>query len=394
MQFVLPAFFAKKAASSSVIPSGAASAQRSRENRDLRDLLHVRLRGCYSIGLFFSLCFNLYLLRTDSISRILSLIAMTCTLIAPTILLWKKQDLGLSWLRRLERLLLLLGFFGLFYLSQLRIRVVHAAPPLPAAALALLSGADHQWLFANGGLYFPNGVGSFCSPIILFWVSFMVCYAVIIPNTWRRSALILSLMTLSALFCVGYGVHKHAALHPFFGICLFYTFFTCAGFAAMSLYGSHKLEVLRSEVLAAMQVGQYLLKGQLGKGGMGEVYLAQHRMLRRPCAVKLIRPEHAGDSASLQRFEREVQAMAQLTHPNTVEIYDYGRTQDGMFYYAMEYLPGLSAEELIRRHGVISPPRAVHFLRQVCGALSEAHAAGLIHRGIRGLSKPREALGF
>lgn len=156
-----------------------------------------------------------------------------------------------------------------------------------------------------------------------------------------------------------------------------------SGFAAIGLYGSHKLNVLQSEILTAKQVGQYYLKQTLGKGGMGEVFLAQHRMLRRPCAVKLIRAEHAGDASSLARFEREVQAMAKLTHANTVEIYDYGRTDDGTFYYAMEYLPGLSAEELIRRFGMVSPARALHLLRQVCGALGEAHGAGLIHRDIK-----------
>jgi serine/threonine-protein kinase len=126
-----------------------------------------------------------------------------------------------------------------------------------------------------------------------------------------------------------------------------------------------------------------MLKGRLGAGAMGEVFLAEHRFLKRPCAIKLIRPERAGDANLLSRFEREVQATARLSHPNTVEIYDYGRTEDGTFYYVMEYLDGLSLDELVARHGRVPAARAIPILRQLCGALREAHGAGLIHRDIK-----------
>jgi serine/threonine-protein kinase len=116
---------------------------------------------------------------------------------------------------------------------------------------------------------------------------------------------------------------------------------------------------------------------------MGEVYLAEHVLLKRPCALKGIRPERAGDPKNVQRFEREVHATAALSHPNTVEVYDYGHAADGTFYYVMEYLPGLNLHELVRRHGPLPPARVVHLLRQGCGALHEAHAAGLIHRDIK-----------
>ncbi len=99
--------------------------------------------------------------------------------------------------------------------------------------------------------------------------------------------------------------------------------------------------------------------------------------------LKLIRPGQAGDPQHLLRFEREVQATAALTHPNTVQVYDYGHADDGTFYYAMEYLPGLNLDDLVRRHGPLPPELAVHLLLQVCGALHEAHAACLIHRDIK-----------
>jgi serine/threonine-protein kinase len=151
----------------------------------------------------------------------------------------------------------------------------------------------------------------------------------------------------------------------------------------LAVFGAHRLETLRRGAAEARKLGQYQLKQCLGSGGMGEVYLAEHVLLRRPCALKLIRPELAGNPTSLRRFEREVQVTATLTHPNTVEIYDYGHAEDGTFYCVMEYLPGLDLEQLVSRHGPLPPQRAVHLLRQVCGSLAEAHAAGLIHRDIK-----------
>jgi serine/threonine-protein kinase len=116
---------------------------------------------------------------------------------------------------------------------------------------------------------------------------------------------------------------------------------------------------------------------------MGEVYLAEHRLLKRPCAIKLIKPESASNPRSLARFEREVRATARLSHPNTVEVYDYGSTDDGTFYYVMEYLPGLSLADLLGKYGPLPPGRVIYLLRQACGALAEAHAAGLIHRDLK-----------
>jgi eukaryotic-like serine/threonine-protein kinase len=145
--------------------------------------------------------------------------------------------------------------------------------------------------------------------------------------------------------------------------------------ASTVIYGLH------ARAREALQLGQYTLEEKIGQGGMGEIYRARHAMLRRPTAVKLLLG--GGSEEQLRRFEKEVQLTARLTHPNTISIYDYGRTPDGTFYYAMELLEGMTLEELVERYGPLPPERAIHFLRQVCGALNEAHRSGLIHRDIK-----------
>jgi serine/threonine-protein kinase len=139
---------------------------------------------------------------------------------------------------------------------------------------------------------------------------------------------------------------------------------------------------LRRRVHEAQQLGQYTLERKIGQGGMGQVFRASHALLRRPTAIKLLVGEAVSEEQVL-RFEREVQITSRLTHPNTVAVYDYGRTPDGVFYYAMEYLEGFDLETVVRMTGAMPAGRVIHVLEQVCGSLSEAHELGLIHRDVK-----------
>jgi eukaryotic-like serine/threonine-protein kinase len=145
---------------------------------------------------------------------------------------------------------------------------------------------------------------------------------------------------------------------------------------------SRQLYGLRQQIREVRKLGQYTLEQKLGEGGMGVVYRATHAMLRRPAAIKLLLPNRTGEK-NLARFEREVQLTSRLAHPNTISIFDYGRTADGVFYYVMEYLDGFDLQRLVDSEGALGPTRVIRILAQASGALGEAHALGLVHRDVK-----------
>jgi serine/threonine-protein kinase len=216
------------------------------------------------------------------------------------------------------------------------------------------------------------------------WVIFAFVYGMFIPNTWRRAAAVVGVMcaTPVVLYLVMWLTRANVREAMAVGdlVSIFLTM-TIAGVA--SVLGVQIIGKLRRQAFEARQLGQYRLRRLLGTGGMGEVYLADHQMMKRPVAIKLIRPGQEKDPTTLARFEREVRATARLSHWNTIEIFDFGSTACGSFYYVMEYLPGLSLSDLVKQHGPLAPERAIHLLRQVCDGLEEAHGIGLIHRDIK-----------
>ncbi|HMJ09863.1 MAG TPA: serine/threonine-protein kinase, partial [Polyangiaceae bacterium] len=211
----------------------------------------------------------------------------------------------------------------------------------------------------------------------------LMARAVIVPSTPRRTLIVglaIVLPFISGTYAF-YVHHPSPALPPAW----FFTLLAgawCMASIGMSTLASYTIFGLRQRVREATELGQYTLEEKIGEGGMGIVYRARHAMLRRPTAIKLLPPERAGVE-NLARFEREVQLTSLLTHPNTIAIYDYGRTPDGVFYYAMEFLDGLDLEELVDRDGPQPPGCVAHLLEQIAGALAEAHAAGLIHRDVK-----------
>jgi serine/threonine-protein kinase len=152
---------------------------------------------------------------------------------------------------------------------------------------------------------------------------------------------------------------------------------------------SHVVTTLGRQVAKAREMGSYQLGELLGRGGMGEVYKASHRMLARPAAIKLIRPEMLGGNdpamaaRAIVRFRREAEAAAQLRSAHTVDLYDFGVTKDQTLYLVMEFLDGMDLESLVRQYGPMPAARVIHVLRQACDSLEEAHARGLVHRDIK-----------
>jgi serine/threonine-protein kinase len=224
-------------------------------------------------------------------------------------------------------------------------------------------------------------------PMITWIGAVVLMFAAIVPNSPKKtliaSLIAVSMNPLGMLIAQARGVNLGP---PSNLLLMHYPDYLLAGVAVVI---SHVVTKLGQKVNKAREMGSYQLITLLGKGGMGEVWRARHRMLTRDAAIKLIHPHMLGrssgeDSTLMQRrFEQEAKATASLRSPHTIVLYDFGVTEDGVFYYVMELLDGIDLETLVRKFGPQPPARVVHILRQVCRSLADAHKNGLVHRDIK-----------
>jgi hypothetical protein len=245
------------------------------------------------------------------------------------------------------------------------------------------SFAFHGERIAGGAPADPYLIRLATESMAVRWAVGIIGLSTLIPETLRRNSLLVAAQVSLAMVITTAMALTDPIYAPRAGRVIALMGFWMTLTATIAVFGAAKLEELRQQVAEARRLGQYQLVRKLGAGGMGEVHLAEHLLLKQPVAIKLIRPDRAGDPEALARFEREVQATARLNHWNTVQIYDYGFAADGTFYYVMEYLPGLTLEQIVQQHGPMPPARVIHFLRQLCAALSEAHAMHLVHRDVK-----------
>jgi len=267
--------------------------------------------------------------------------------------------------------------FGLWRLCRTR-RALSAAAlaRLDQGATLLICGC-----YAAMGHFVPQPWGMYTSLLAVGHVT--IGRAVIVPSTpfrtlWLALGSFVGITLSGALLALSPPLHGSlgSSLHGLIDSVLWSLAGTAlATVTSTVIYGLHETASL------ARQLGQYTLEQKIGSGSMGEIYRARHAMLRRPTAIKLM--ADGGSELALRRFEKEVQLTARLTHPNTICIYDYGRTPEGRFYYAMELLDGMTLEQLVLHAGPQPAARVIHILLQICGALREAHGVGLIHRDIK-----------
>jgi eukaryotic-like serine/threonine-protein kinase len=330
---------------------------------ETRHVLRRRLLAVATIFFAAFVCFMLFGLVLRDLAGngwVLSLHAfVTLILGLMAVMLYRSKDMSLGRLRLAE--LVVFGDPALYFAVFSQQRLQHSANLEDGAYLV--------------GIATP-------------WLLLIFTYALFVPNTWRRALAVLGLMgitplaviALQWLACSGF---QECIAKGGQGIYFSEHLLVMLMAVVTGTVGVQMINELRRQVFAAKQLGQYRLKQKIGSGGMGEVYLAEHEMLKRPCAIKLIRPEKTGDPKVLARFEREVRSTAKLSHWNSIDIFDYGSTADGTFYYVMEYLPGHNVGELVELGGPLGSGRVIYLMQQICSAIAEAHGIGLVHRDIK-----------
>lgn len=301
--------------------------------------------------------------ETDYIARVIAFIIS----LSAAIILHRKQDLSLLQIRITE--LLVMANVGLLAIDldiRMTCNVIEAGKPDMSTMLVSIN----NWNYGT-------------------WSLIIFTYGVFMPNRWQRAACVLLPMAAAPYLVTEvthvivqhyYDENLRELMHndllgrplspPLIAACI-------------SVFAAHTIHGARMSAFQARRLAQYKLLDLIGEGGMGRVFKAEHLLLKRSCAIKLIQPDKNADARALRRFQREVRATAQLTHPHTVQVYDYGQTNEGIFFFAMELLPGMNLGELIKRAGPLPPERVVHFLTEISDALREAHQTGLIHRDIK-----------
>ena len=260
--------------------------------------------------------------------------------------------------------------------------------PAMVTLLALVFEVVSSYGIATAEFLQPLGLPMSMSWIGLSWVAvWMLLFNVVVPTVPRYAVLAALASVTSVPAMVLLSISLFAPATPPTALMIFLAFgFPYLLVVLMAYVGARVVYALGTEVTRARELGSYRLEDRLGEGGMGEVWRASHRLLARPAAIKLIRPpknDGAISEDARRRFEREAQAIARLRSPHTVTLFDFGISDEGSFYYAMELLDGMDAEALIERFGAIPAERVVYILRQMCHSLSEAESCGLVHRDIK-----------
>ncbi len=245
--------------------------------------------------------------------------------------------------------------------------------------VALLISLFEQWQPR------PPDVAQTGFPWVCLWI---VLYPMVVPLRGGRFVLAVLVAAAGVPMAMLLSVAIHGSGLPG-ATALIWLMVPTALAAALAVYPTPFIHRLETEAARARELGSYQLVALLGEGGMGEVWKAHHRLLAREAAIKLVHPDLLGGrdprarQLALQRFEREAEITASLRSPNTVQVYDFGVTEDGSLYTVMELLEGIDLQTLVDEHGPLPPGRVVHFLAQACGSLAEAHANGLIHRDVK-----------
>ena len=293
-------------------------------------------------------------------------------------------------------LVLILGgtvaaLFGIPEISMVGLRrVERVVYGSMAGYLAWAAASEATWLVAAGDL---PGLSARWNSTLLQFVLLMITYGALVPNPWPRAARVVgTLAAVPVLTALGLA-YANPQAPGLGGVAtsgrVFEGILVLAVAAGLAVVVAHVSDQYLGLARTTRVTLRYLLKRRIGQGGMGEVWLAEHNLLARPAAVKLIRSDAVASKSPekaaliLRRFEREAQSTASLRSVHTVEVYDFGVSEDGMFYYAMEYLDGVDLSTLVATYGPVPAARVVHLLMQACQSIADAHAQGLTHRDIK-----------